>query len=1177
MASINTNLSALDLALIGRSGVSSLAGSVPTPLSASVNAMSRAVPGVDYVGSVSSRSQLDALNRQRFIANVHLAQSALDAVQRATQEVSDHLLSLRKLALRASDQALAGAERTLLNTKYQKELSSLQTLISSSRWNGQRLFDGTAGDKRDGLLSFAVGDNRTIDITLPNLKKASRRMITSELVAGSLGPGVREIQTIELGSATVADMTAELSFNGITLNSGALGANASIDDLVAALTSDTDYAGAGFTLAHDGGTALQITGQSSVNVSGTASLTLTRNPSVVDAIVTTGGANAQTIAGTAEQQSISLLASAIQSKTATLTVGSTVLSAGTMASNATLDDLVTGLQSDADYSAAGFTVSNNGNTGLLLQWLSVGAVSQLGVLSLESSSSTMALQASAGTNGSYQYETYAIAGDSHLSGATSWSMTSGAGGDKTNNASNISFNGTLSGLVTSINSSTVGNEVIASSDSSGLKLTWKTTGNHVPKILYIFNPSDGRFTVGYAADTSVAQVAAASEVQEFSLSAADIQGKPVSVSFGGATYTTPTLSSTATMSDLVSALNTAASGAPFTVSEITAQNSSVSTGYTSGIRLSWNATGSITTAGTSEQQTFQISATDLRNADKVTLSYGASSFTAQLPYGATTTWWSRQNNLNSLSDAATGLNTQIAQAASSPGFTVSTDTSNGLTLVWNSEGNQSGTASLSITRNAQTADYTGNTVWNFNGWLYPEVHQSWSFIDTTGLSGYRANLVFGSTVLSSDPLTGSETATDGNYEGYQIYQQLAADFMSDPDYSSIADISIIHMDPWNYGAPLSMDWSAAQASFPTAYLDFYRNLSATETVTGAAGTSPRATITLPDTTTTLTASQTTAGAAAASTPAVNEIQQISIEASTIQGKNVTLSWGAQAVSATSLASNATVDDLLASLAADSAYGDMPFTITASTSGASGAATDTLILSWKSSGAVNQNAFLSIADPSFTSLFNSTETRQGEEPSVTGGLSELQRIYVRPSTIGGHNMRLSLGDFSMYSGMMEEGASLSDLVFGLVSNPSYDRAPFTVSQQGTYLELSWKVAGPVTQTAQLQSNAAGAMSSYLKKDNLLSREASLSALAGLGYAQQSLSDLQASLQPVGTSLLAAIDQLSTEQNRAASGSDYNAGFASALVGLLQTQFASDPGKSAVAQANFTPSAVINTLR
>ncbi|NCW78925.1 MAG: hypothetical protein EBV64_13410 [Oxalobacteraceae bacterium] len=208
MASINTNMSALDMALIGRSGVSPVAGSPLSPLSASANATTSAVPGVDYVASISNPSQLSALNRQRYIANAHLAQSALDAVQQAAQDVSDKLSILRKLALRASDHSLASSERTLINTKYQRELSSLQTLINGSRWNGQRLFDGTAGDKRNGLLSFTVGDNRTIDITLPNLKKASSRMITSELVTGRLGPGVKELQTIDLGSATLADMAA---------------------------------------------------------------------------------------------------------------------------------------------------------------------------------------------------------------------------------------------------------------------------------------------------------------------------------------------------------------------------------------------------------------------------------------------------------------------------------------------------------------------------------------------------------------------------------------------------------------------------------------------------------------------------------------------------------------------------------------------------------------------------------------------------------------------------------------------------------------------------------------------------------------------------------------------------------------------------------------------------------
>ena len=1172
MASINTNLSAVQVALTGRTNISPLAEA----LSSSSVAKAGTNPGTQSSLTISGASTISALSRQRYTANAHLAQSALETVQQAAKNISDKLDVLRKLAVRASDDSLANSERNIINAKYQVTLSSLNTLISQSKWDGQRLFDGTGGAKHNGVLSFQVGDNRTIDIALPNLKKASVRMNTSELVKGSLGPGVREIQAIDLGSATIADRTAELSFNGITLSSGALGTSASIDDLVAALTSDADYANAVFTVTGDGGTKLLITGKSSIDISGVASLTLTKNPSVIDSIVTTGGASAETISGTTEQQSISITASDIQSKTVTLTVGSTVLSAGTLGSAATLDDLIAGLQSDADYSGAGFTVAKNGSSGVLLQWSSAGAVTDLGVLSLTgSSSSSTASQAVAGVTGSNQYETYALSSsDTHISGGTLWGLAT-SGAVKTTTGP-LAFDGTVSDLVSKINSSSASTYVTATADTAGMKLTWNASGAHDPFNLFIYNPTDGLYSVTYSGTTTQA-VDSAYEQQEFSLNTFDIQGKPITITFSGTSYTTSTLSSTATMADLVSALNTAASGAPFTVSEITSQNTSASTGYTSGIRLTWNSAGSVATTGTAEQQTFQISATDLRNADKVTLTYGSDSFTAQLPYGATTTWWSKQTNLNSLSDAVSGLNTQISQAASSPGFAVSADTSNGLTLVWAAAGNQTGTASLTIARSAQTADYTGNTVWNFGGWLYPEVHQSWSYIDTAGLSGYSADLVFGSTVLSAGPLTGSETNSDGNMAGYEMYQQLASGFSTDADFSAISGNPTITYDPWVYGAALTMDWTAQQTTFPAAYIDFYRNVAATETVTGTTGTTQLATMTLLASSTSITASETTTGSAATRTSAVSEIQEVSVTASAIQGKNVTLHWGTLSSADISMASDATVDDLLSSLVADSGYGDMPFTLTSSVSGANGDATDTLILSWGSSGAVNQNAYLSISDPSQVSTVSSAESVKGEEPSVTGGLSEVQRIYIRPSTIAGNNLRLSVGDFSVYSGLMEEGASLSDLTFGFVSNPSYDRAPFTISQQGSYLTLNWKVAGPVTQTAQLQSNAASAFTSYLKKGNLLSREASLSALSGLNYAQNSLSDLQVSLQPVSASLSAAIDQLSADQNGAASGPTYSAGLATALVGLLQTQFASDPAKSAMAQANFTPGAVINTLK
>jgi hypothetical protein len=102
-------------------------------------------------------------------------------------------------------------------------------------------------------------------------------------------------------------------------------------------------------------------------------------------------------AGTKEVQNFSLSDSAIQGQTITLTANGTTLSSGQMASDATLSDFLTALQSDSNYASAGFELSLesiDGTTGsLMLNWTSAAAVSDLASLSILDTSTPSTLSA----------------------------------------------------------------------------------------------------------------------------------------------------------------------------------------------------------------------------------------------------------------------------------------------------------------------------------------------------------------------------------------------------------------------------------------------------------------------------------------------------------------------------------------------------------------------------------------------------------------------------------------------------------------------------------------------------------------------------------------------------------------------------------------------------------------
>jgi hypothetical protein len=242
-------------------------------------------------------------------------------------------------------------------------------------------------------------------------------------------------------------------------------------------------------------------------------------------------------------------------------------------------------------------------------------------------------------------------------------------------------------------------------------LTWNDVGAQSSVTLLIFVPATGVSTYSTGttnAGTSATSTAATSEVENFYLSTSDFQGESVGLTYNGTTYTTSTMGNSASMADLITALNSAgASGGSFTLSEIT--------GNSPGIQLTWNTAGSVSSPATlsisssSSSQTYAASETTtgaaasrissvnevqniaLTDSDiqskNVTLNFRSYSLIA-----------SGMSSKATLDDLVAAL-TADSDYANMP-FTLSVDSSSGsatgLLLTWNSGGSVFSNASLSI-------------------------------------------------------------------------------------------------------------------------------------------------------------------------------------------------------------------------------------------------------------------------------------------------------------------------------------------------------------------------------------------------------------------------------------------------------------------------------------------------
>ena len=85
----------------------------------------------------------------------------LQTADKAASSMTTKLEDLRKLAVKATNDSLSDSERALISAEFQGKRTSLLNMTQSARWNGARLFDGSAGTQRNGTFSFQVGAGRS--------------------------------------------------------------------------------------------------------------------------------------------------------------------------------------------------------------------------------------------------------------------------------------------------------------------------------------------------------------------------------------------------------------------------------------------------------------------------------------------------------------------------------------------------------------------------------------------------------------------------------------------------------------------------------------------------------------------------------------------------------------------------------------------------------------------------------------------------------------------------------------------------------------------------------------------------------------------------------------------------------------------------------------------------------
>ncbi len=475
-------------------------------------------------------------------------------------------------------------------------------------------------------------------------------------------------------------------------------------------------------------------------------------------------------------------------------------------------------------------------------------------------------------------------------------------------------------------------------------------------------------------------------------------------------------------------------------------------------------------------------------------------------------------------------------------FTLADDGANGLTLAWKTNGAIEAAAQLQLTATPATISATRSVTGASVSDLPAQSEKQFiSLTDSDLASGVSVLLADGSDAQNSVGL-----ALSGGTTVSALADAINASYADDLPFTVTAE-----------SGGLRLNWRTTGERSGLASLA----VSAPD----AAGTGFATAV--------FGASQVTAGAAAGR----REVQGIALDASAIGGRTFTLSANGVTLSSGAMADGAGMADLVSAFQSDAAYADAGFEIAQDT--ANGVATG-LVLNWSTEATVSELASLSMIDSIAASSVTAAESIAGSSTSVDDGTREVQQIAVRTSTIAGRNVQLRAGDVTLFSGVLSESASVSQLADALKNDARYASGPFTVSQERQgFLTLSWKTPGAVTQLAALEVQPEMPLLSLLKRGGIATATAATSMSRAVDLAIETLGRVSDDLGVAGLQLASAVQSLATRQPVTTASLTQQAGtaYVSAIGSMLRTQIAGNTSQATQAQANFTPQAVINTLQ
>ncbi|MBS7671327.1 flagellin [Croceicoccus gelatinilyticus] len=251
MSVINTNIGALKASNASISANRQL-GTAMERLSTGKRINSAKDDAAGLAIATSMTSQIRGMNQG--IRNANDGISMAQTAEGALNEVTNMLQRQRELTVQASNGSYSGGDLTNIQAEMTALTTQIGDVLANTQFNGQNLFDATAGAAADGNVSIQAGANATdvvvLDLTTDLTADATITAAAAVNVTALAGDG-SELATFDAAIATISTTRANMGATQNRLESvvNNLGVNATNLSDARSRIEDTDYSAESTALA----------------------------------------------------------------------------------------------------------------------------------------------------------------------------------------------------------------------------------------------------------------------------------------------------------------------------------------------------------------------------------------------------------------------------------------------------------------------------------------------------------------------------------------------------------------------------------------------------------------------------------------------------------------------------------------------------------------------------------------------------------------------------------------------------------------------------------------------------------------------------------------------------------------------------------------------------------------